>query len=206
MLSHLLLLRDHLIDEVSGEVLYVYSREREIEKYRRKFSSENTSTSLLPDPKSKSLSTSDSMSKSSPSKDLDDDGAKEAMTFKVKRLGQSAFSSLFGRASATADGVDTTRQRNSKALSDARIHRSVKRMPSLVNGVVVMAAIPSKPADNAKGRWSPCSGSENEQSDAVYPEVSDCASISTGDPHDFEISAEHCKVQEKRNKLNVYMF
>jgi hypothetical protein len=190
-------LRDHLIDEVSGEVLYVYSREKEMEKHRRKCSLGHSSGASFPgaDHQDRSLSTSASRSVTSPVKEFDDEAGQEAMALKVKRMGQSALSSLFGRT--TAEGADITRQASSKALSDATLNRSVKRMPSLVNGVVVMAAIPSKAPDNAKGndRWSPCSGSDIEQSDVLYAEVSDCASISTGDgSRDLEQAADHCKV------------
>jgi hypothetical protein len=103
-----------------------------------------------------------------------DEVANETMSLKMKKIGQSAFSTLFGKSQV--EGKDASRQMESKSLSEAPSVRAVKRMPSLVNGVVVMAAIPAKIHNNAD-RWSPCSGSDAEGDQGG----SDECSRSTGD-------------------------
>lgn len=160
--------RDRLVDELTGEIVYVYSREKELAKLRRK--------------KEKLPSAADDQQLGSTLDDRKNQkgtGAGDALSSKMKKIGQSAMSSLFGRSSEVIDSGPV----DDKSMAEAPSFRAAKRMPSLVNGIVVMAPMPSKDQD----RWSPCSGSDA---------ASDGASTFTGDwSRDREnVTADHAKV------------
>ena len=150
-------------------MIYVYSRDRETEKLHRKGKASVKSTSAEPHSPASNFHPQ-----------LEDETKKDAISLKMKRLGQSALSTFFGKSSV--EESDAGRQLNSKVLFETSSNRSMKRMPSLVNGVVVMAAIPNKAPENPlySDRWSPCSESEADERNVINAELSDGGTISTG--------------------------
>mmetsp|Transcript_46505 Transcript_46505/g.123439 ORF Transcript_46505/g.123439 Transcript_46505/m.123439 type:complete len:320 (+) Transcript_46505:353-1312(+) len=146
--------RDRLVDDTSGEIVYIYHRDREIEKLERKKISQATTSPELRQSK-----------------------CVNKHTVATDSSAQSEELPVQGAACRSVDKCAT------------------RRMPSLVNGVVVMAPVSERTKEAV--RWSPRQDDEIlEHEDLCYPssegrtELVDLDSMSFVQVDDFSLDNE----------------